>query len=177
MRKSQLRQLITWLIITPMIKCQEKRSVLVEVVTMYAKNTNRDSRGIVPLVLSQTSDYPAHRLVTILTELCQFQAFSVCITFMCMPCVVNWVRKKSYVVTVIAAWKQFLWQAEELQENQKHWKQKECISTLWSEKLCKGTKVSDNGTAGKTQPTKIRYNACVNICRVSGPLELSIVMI
>lgn len=78
---------------------------------------------------------------------------------------------------VIAAWKQFLWQAEELQENQKHWKQKECISTLWSEKLCKGTKVSDNGTAGKTQPTKIRYNACVNICRVSGPLELSIVMI
>jgi len=53
-------------------KMARARSVLVEVVTMYAMNTNRESRGIVPLVLSQTPDYPAHCLVTIPMELSQF---------------------------------------------------------------------------------------------------------
>jgi len=33
------------------------RIFLVDVVTMYAMITNRESRGIVPLVLSQTPDY------------------------------------------------------------------------------------------------------------------------
>ena len=68
-------------------KMARTRSVLVEVVPMYAMNTNREGRGIVPLILSQTPDYAAHRLVTIQAELSQFQVFSVCITLTVCLCV------------------------------------------------------------------------------------------
>ena len=68
-------------------KMARTRSFLVDVVPMYAMITNRESRGIVPLVLSQTPDYPAHCLVTMATELSQFQVFSVCITLTICLCV------------------------------------------------------------------------------------------
>ena len=73
--------------VTTLHKMARTRSVLVEAVPMYTMNTSRESRGIVPLVLSQTPDYPAHCLVTIPMELSQFQVFSICITLTICLCV------------------------------------------------------------------------------------------